>query len=137
MRLIVLDTNCLLQVLPAKSPFHRIWEGVWHGEIGLCVNTEILLEYEEVLSRKISFEVASNIVEAIARFSSTVFQDSYIHFGLIQEDVDDNKFVDCAIASGAEFIVTNDSHFTVLKTIPWPKVPVIRIGDFLKEFSLD
>lgn len=78
-------------------------------------------------------EIARNIVEAIARFSSTVFQDAYIHFGLIQDDVDDNKFVDCAIASGAEFIVTNDAHFDILKTIPWPKVSIVKIEDFVKE----
>lgn len=133
MRLIVLDTNCLLQVLPAHSPYHRIWESVRNGEISLCVNTEILLEYEEILSSKTSMEIARNIVEAIARFSSTVFQDAYIHFGLIQDDVDDNKFVDCAIASGAEFIVTNDAHFDILKTIPWPKVSIVKIEDFVKE----
>ena len=68
-----------------------------NGEIQLCVNTEILNEYEEILSEKTTKEIAHNVVEAIARLSTTYFQDSYYHFGLITEDPDDNKFVDCAI----------------------------------------
>ena len=85
-----------------------------NGEIQLCVNTEILNEYEEILSGKTTKEIAHNVVEAIARLSTTYFQDSYYHFGLITEDPDDNKFVDCAIAADAELIVTNDKHFDVL-----------------------
>jgi len=54
----------------------------------------------------------------------------YVHFGLIKEDVDDNKFVDCAVASDAEFIVTNDSHFNVLKNIDWPKLTIITLREF-------
>ncbi len=86
-----------------------------NGEIQLCVNTEILNEYEEILSGKTTKEIAHNVVEAIARLSTTYFQDSYYHFGLITEDPDDNKFVDCAIAADAELIVTNDKHFDVLR----------------------
>ena len=41
MRHIVLDTNCLLQSLPSKSPYHQIWNDILHGKISLCVNTEI------------------------------------------------------------------------------------------------
>ncbi len=75
------------------------------------MNTEILNEYEEIISQKTNKEIAHNVVEAIARLHTTVYQEVYIHFGLIEKDVDDNKFVDCAVAADAEYIVTNDSHF--------------------------
>lgn len=45
MRYIVLDTNCLLQSLPSRSPYHKIWSDVIEGKISLCVNTDILEEY--------------------------------------------------------------------------------------------
>ena len=61
MRRIVLDTNCLLQALPTKSPYHRIWIDVLEGKISLCVNTEILDEYEEILAEKTSKEIARNV----------------------------------------------------------------------------
>ena len=133
MRYIVLDTNCLLQALPSKSPYHKIWTDVLDGKISLCVNTDILEEYEEVLARKSTPEIARNIVEAIANLSTTTFQNTYVHFELLPADSDDNKFVDCAVASDAEYIVTNDKHFNPLKEIPWPKVEIIKITEFIKQ----
>ena len=132
MRYIVLDTNCLLQALPSSSPFHKIWTEVLEGHICLCVNTDILEEYEEELALKTTPEIARNIVDAIAHLSTTIFQNTYVHFELLPADSDDNKFVDCAVASDAEYIVTNDKHFNPLKTIPWPKVEIIKIVDFIK-----
>lgn len=135
MRQIVLDTNCLLQTLPARSPYHKIWTDILCGKISLCVNTEILNEYEEILAQKMTKEIAQNVVEAIARLNTTVYQEVYIHFGLITKDLDDNKFVDCAIASNAEYIVTNDSHFNVLKEIDWPKVLIMTIKEFASQIG--
>ena len=135
MRRIVLDTNCLLQSLPSNSPYHKVWSDILNGQIQLCVNTEILNEYEEILAVKMTKEIAHNVVEAIARLSTTFYQEVYIHFGLITVDVDDNKFVDCAIAADAEYIVTNDKHFEVLKTIPWPKLSVIKIKEFITQIA--
>lgn len=132
MRYIVLDTNCLLQALPSNSPFHKIWTEVLEGRICLCVNTDILEEYEEILAIKTTPEIARNIVDAIANLSTTVFQNTYVHFELLPADSDDNKFVDCAVASDAEYIVTNDKHFNPLKEIPWPKVEIIKIAEFIK-----
>ena len=132
MRYIVLDTNCLLQALPSNSPFHKLWTEVWEGRICLWVNTDIFEEYEEILATKTTPEIARNIVDAIANLSTTVFQNTYVHFELLPADSDDNKFVDCAVASDAEYIVTNDKHFNPLKEIPWPKVEIIKIAEFIK-----
>ena len=128
---IVLDTNCLLQSLPSKSPYHKIWTDVLCGNICLCVNTEILDEYEEILSQKINPEVARNVVEAIARLHTTIYQEIYVHFGLIHDDEDDNKFTDCAVASNAKYIVTNDKHYNVLKGLPWPQLAIVNIDEFI------
>lgn len=99
------------------------------------MNTEILNEYEEIISQKTNKEIAHNVVEAIARLHTTVYQEVYIHFGLIEKDVDDNKFVDCAVAADAEYIVTNDSHFSVLKEIDWPKIAIITIKEFVSQIA--
>ncbi|MGM9825114.1 MAG: putative toxin-antitoxin system toxin component, PIN family [Paludibacteraceae bacterium] len=135
MKRIVLDTNCLLQALPSKSPYHKLWTDILEGKISLCVNTDVLEEYEEIIAQKTSPDIAHNVVEAIARLSTTTYQEVYLHFSLLIEDVDDNKFVDCAIASNAEFIVTNDRHYNALKQIPWPKVEIITINDFCQQME--
>ena len=133
MRYIVLDTNCLLQALPSKSPYHKIWTDVLAGEISLCVNTDILEEYEEILAQKTSPDIAHNVVEAIANLTTTTMLNTYVHFELLSTDLDDNKFVDCAIAADAEYIVTNDKHFNPLRDIQWPKVEIIKIAEFVKQ----
>lgn len=103
--------------------------------ICLCVNTEILNEYEEKLAEKTNREIAHNVVEAIARLSTTIYQEVYIHFGLITQAADDNRFVDCAVAADAEYIVSNDRHFNVLKEIDWPKVTVLKIQEFMQQID--
>ena len=135
MRRIVLDTNCLLQALPSRSPYHKIWTEVMAGRISLCVNSDILSEYEEKLAEKTTPEIARNVLEAITRLHTTVFHQVYFHFGLIEADPDDNKFVDCAVAVDAEYIVTNDTHFNILKQIDWPRLIVIDIKTFARQLE--
>lgn len=50
---------------------------------------------------------------------------------------DDNKFVDCAIVSNAEYIVTEDNHFNILKTTPFPPVEIKRLHEFYEELCED
>ena len=50
---------------------------------------------------------------------------------MIQSDPDDNKFVDCAIASNAICIVSNDHHFDEVKQTDFPKVNVLTLLDFM------
>ena len=44
----------------------------------------------------------------------------------------DKKFVDCAISANADYIVTNDKHFNVLKKMDFPKINIIDIETFKK-----
>ena len=65
----------------------------------------------------------------------TQFVTPYFHFKLIISDPDDDKFVDCAIAANAKFVVTDDGHFDVLKQIDFPKVEIIGLDDLIKEIE--
>jgi predicted nucleic acid-binding protein len=66
-------------ILPSKSPYHHIWTDFLNGNLEICVSSEILLEYEEIISEKIS------------------------------------------------------SNFAALKQIPFPKVTVLSIVEFINE----
>lgn len=55
-------------------------------------------------------------------------------FNLITVDPDDNKFVDCAIAANAEYIVASDHHYDVLQFIGFPKVQGIHPAEFIKKY---
>lgn len=131
MRQVVLDTNALIQALPSKSQYHKIWTDFLEGKYRLCVSNEILNEYEEILAIHASPEVAHNVVEAIARHPQTCYRESYYRFHLLSDmDKDDDKFVDCAITANADYIVTEDNHFSRLKDIPFPKLNVLTLDEF-------
>ena len=129
-RRIVLDTNCLLACISSKSENFRVWKGFQKGSFTLCVSNEILEEYQEIITSKTNSIVAENIINAIIESDFTEFVDPHYSLHLIQEDPDDNKFVDCAIAAGARYVVTNDRHYDVLRQTTFPYVDVISLADF-------
>lgn len=131
MRHVVLDTNALIQALPTRSRYHRIWTDFLAGRYSLCVSNEILTEYEEILAEHTSPAVAHNVVEAIAHHPKTIYRETYFRFHLLSDiDKDDDKFVDCAITANADYIVTEDNHFNHLKRIDFPRLNVLTLDEF-------
>lgn len=130
---IVVDTNALVQMLPRNSRYRDIYDSFFDGRNILCVTTEIIEEYEEILCRLTNKDVALNTIDAIVNNPFTLEVQPFYRFDLIKDDPDDNKFVDCAIVSNSRFLVTEDRHFNVLKTIPFPVVPIIGVDAFLQE----
>ena len=135
MRTIVLDTNCLLAILPSDSRYHSVWKDLKFGRICLCVSTEILNEYEEILAAKVSAEFAAVVMKQVLGFPCLKRVTPTYFLQLIEADPDDNKFVDCAFCGEAELIVTNDAHFNVLATISFPKLVVMKLQDFVRLIS--
>ena len=140
MKRIVLDTNCLLMCIPKNSPYRIVWDAFLNGEFTLCLSNEIVEEYLEILSNKTTASIAGNVISTILNQHNVELINPHYRFGLIQADVDDNKFVDCAIVANAEYLVSNDSHFRILDQIPFPKVNLLRLKSFsrmLKGYSWD
>ena len=135
MRYVVIDTNCLLRMIPIRSKYRQAWEAFLNGEYVLCVSNEIISDYEEIFSEKVSSQFANNIITAILRNPCTRRYDPQYHFGLISQDADDNKFVDCAIIANADYIVSEDSHFKELNTIPFPQVRLLSLPQFMQDMG--
>ena len=128
---LVLDTNSLIQSLPKRSQYHDLWLSLFDGRNHLCVSNEILEEYEEILQRKTSSILATNVIRIIISNPYTLFITPFYKFNLIEADPDDNKFVDCAVAGNAKFIVTEDRHFAILKTIDFPMIDIITLDEIM------
>jgi len=135
MRAVVIDTNCLLQMISRHSPYFILWQAFDEGGYFLCVSNEIIHEYHEVVCRLANAFVADNVVDFILHHPNCMMFNPQYRFQLITQDPDDNKFVDCAIIANADYIVSNDAHFKVLEDIPFPKVNVLTIDQFLDDFS--
>ena len=136
MKRIVLDTNCLIQMLSRRSPFYVIWQAYQKEQFALCVSNDILTEYREIIGQKATPEIAENVVGLILHHPLTELFDPKFRFGFITQDVDDNKFVDCAIVANAQYIVSDDAHFEELKQLPPEfQVEVLKLQEFLQIFS--
>jgi len=132
MRRVVIDTNCLLVILPSKSPYHQVWTDFLEGRLEICVSTEVLYEYEEILSEKTSSYFADIIIKTLINRTNLIRVTPTWHFNLIEVDPDDNKFVDCAVCGQAEFLISNDRHYNILKSIFFPQLNVVKIQDFVE-----
>jgi len=131
MRPVVIDTNCLLQIISHKSPYRPIWDAFLAGKYQLCVSNEILDEYQEVLGQQTTQSVAENIILLILNKQNVMFVDPHFRMRLITSDPDDNKFVDCAFAAGADYLVSEDAHFKILNDIPFPQLNLVTLDEFL------
>jgi len=131
-RKVVLDTNCLLASLSKLGKAYTVWKSFQEGRYTLCVSTEILEEYEEIIAQKTTQSLARNVVDLIVKSPNVEQVNTYFHWGLISADPDDNKFVDCAFAAGATYIVSDDTHFNILRDITFPHLLVLKLKEFLE-----
>ena len=127
---IVLDTNVLLTIISERSSIHDIFLAFLDEKYTLCVTTDILIEYEEIITRHMGQSTALNIMQVIENAPNILEINRYFAWRIIETDPDDNKFVDCAIAAQAQYIVTGDRHFNILKTVDFLNFSVITAYEF-------
>lgn len=128
---VVLDTNSLLVSIGRKSKYRPIFDALLQGKLKLLISNDVLAEYHEKLSEKTSAIVAENITSFMLRSPDVEKVEIYFKWAMIAEDADDNKFVDCALNGQAQFLVTDDKHFNLLKEVDFPHIEVIRTAGFL------
>ena len=134
MRKVVLDTNVLLVSISERSRLHWIFKELLKKQYELYVTTDILNEYAEIIEQHMGSETSESTMGVIENLSNIHFITKYYQFQLLKDE-DDDKFVDCAIAANADFIVSHDRDFNVLKSIDFPKVKEIKAEEFKTELK--
>jgi putative PIN family toxin of toxin-antitoxin system len=132
---VVLDTNVLLVAISDRSPFHWVFEYLREGKFVICFTTDMLEEYEEIIGRHLGPFVAGEVISGLLQLPNHEKVEKFYYWNLIPQDPDDNKFVDCAIACNASFIVSEDKHFDVVKRIDFPAIEVVSIQGFREKFD--
>lgn len=127
---VVIDTNVLLVSISSKSKYHWIFKKLLNSEFDLFITNDVLMEYEEIIASKYNSNVAKNIIRTLLLLPNVYQTTIYYNWNLIENDVDDNKFVDCAINSNSHLLVTSDKHFDVIKNINFPQMTVVSIREF-------
>lgn len=129
---IVLDTNVLLVALPTRSPYRPIFDHLLSATFELVISNEILAEYEEQIAKRYDHATSEDLLAVLGALPNVRLIAPYFRWKLITSDPDDDKFSDAAIAANAAYLVTNDRHFGVLKTIDFPQVKTCTAQQFLQ-----
>ncbi len=122
---IVLDTNVLLVSISRRSRYRWILDALLAERFTLCVTTEILLEYGEIVGQHMGAAYFYDTMATLENLANLEYITPHYHYNLLR-DPDDNKFVDCAIAANAACIVSHDSDFRALRDVEFPKVLVVE-----------
>lgn len=111
--IVVLDTNVLVSgLISSFGPPSKILRLVVSGVLTLAFDARILIEYREVLNRP-KFDFESRHVEDLVSYIQVAGQNVNAHpLRKNLPDLDDNMFLEVALAADAECLVTgNLRHF--------------------------
>lgn len=134
---IVLDTNIFLVSLVSSYKLYWVFEAIIKGKITLIISNEILTEYEEKITEFFGLELAQSKLDFLLLLPNVELIHPYFNWNLINSDKDDNKFVDTYIASNADYLITNDKDFNVLKELTFPAIRILSIKEFQDKVDND
>ena len=131
---LVLDTNVFLVSLAPNFKLHWIFEFLIEGKFELCVTTEILNEYQEIISARYGINKTDSTLDFLLLLPNVFQITPHFKWNLLK-DQDDNKFIDCAIAGNADYIITNDKGFNILQEIEFPPIEKLSSEEFEDKFK--
>ena len=133
---VVLDTNVFISGIFFSGPPSIILQAWRDSKIQIILSKEILKEYqrvaEELLSKFPTIDIA-RIIELITIYGH-FFETKNISVSIC-EDPDDNKFIECAIASNCKLIVSGDKH--LLNITGYQDISVLKPREFTDEYLRD
>ncbi|MFO7876878.1 MAG: putative toxin-antitoxin system toxin component, PIN family [Desulfovermiculus sp.] len=128
---VVLDTNIFISSFFGGKPKQII--DLWkNGKILLCLSDSILDEYIRVL-QKLSLQNEPEMEELLGLFAKGIhilFTKKTPDLNLIAEDPDDDKFIECAVALKARYIVSGDK--ALLAYGDYMSVRILSAHEFLE-----
>ena len=104
------------------------------GDIILCLSKPIVDEYIEVL-RRLELQDEKELEELLSLFAHgfhIVYTAKTPELHVVEEDPDDDKFIECAVALNAKFVVTGDS--AVRKIQDYMDIKIVSPTEFLSIF---
>ena len=128
---VVLDTQVLLRGAVARtaSLTAKIYEAWRHGRFTLLLSEPILAEVEAVLGRpEVLEKLRLNPIEARALVALLQRRASFVHPAASirrSRDPGDDKFLECAVAGPADYVVSADADLLSLREVHG--IPIIDV----------
>ncbi len=135
MNKVVLDTNVIVSGTFWAGSSSKIFDIIDKKMLILILSEEILKEYERVIKSEEIMEKVENHNLIISKIVQRVIANSEIiepkeKYKIIKDDSDDNKFLDCAVAGKANFIISQDKHLLTLKE--FKSIKIVTPKEFLE-----
>jgi putative PIN family toxin of toxin-antitoxin system len=130
---VVLDTNVFVSSFFGGNP--RKIVNLWKtGEIILCLSRAIMDEYIEVL-RRLGLQEERELGELLALFARgfhVQFTAKTPELRIVEEDPDDDKFIECAVALNAKVVISGDKALRAIKK--YMDIQIVAPKEFLDTF---
>ena len=132
---VVCDTNVLISGLFWKGPPKRIFDLIEKGSISICLTPRILdellrvLRYPRIFKHLAAAGVTPEDIVSDLLASATVFPDEPF-VRVVKDDPSDDVFINCALSSGARWLISGDQH--LLRLVRFGNIRIITPSQFLK-----
>ena len=113
---VVFDTSALLSsTLWDWSVSQKLLHEMILSDASIFSSPEIVEEYQKVLRRDFDYseDEINKIITILLSFVKLIESKEKIQ--VVKNDPDDNKIIECALASNSKYIITYDNHLLKLK----------------------
>lgn len=126
---VVADSNIFVSALVFGGVAARLLQNAVDGKVQLFVSEAILEETLGVMRDKFgrSAEQLEEARQAILSVADIVSERHILD--IVKDDPDDNRILECALAAGADAIVSGDKHLLRLKR--FEGISIITLREFL------
>lgn len=131
---VVIDTNVFISAFGWGGKPEAVLLMMERHRILNCITSDVYAELQKVVAYpKLKFSPALqvNILEFVFAWSCFVQPNETI--AVITDDPDDNKFLACAVAARAAFIISGDPHLLNLGS--FRGISVVTPGQFLERMQ--
>lgn len=132
---VVADSNVLISALLWTGIPHEIIKLAEKKKIKIYSSLPIIEEISEVLGRPKFIErigelktTPEELIESLLGIIEVVHPTIFVNE--IRNDPDDNKILECAVAAGADFIVSGDPHLLKIKS--FRNIPIVTPRKFIE-----
>jgi putative PIN family toxin of toxin-antitoxin system len=129
---VVLDTNVYVSALRYGGKPKQVVDYARDGMLQVLISTPLRLELERILRDKFSYSASEIAATASFLWSRAMWVVPHDRLDLCPDKAD-NRVLECALAGGAEFIVTGDHHLLDLPSIQG--LAILSPNDFLACFN--
>lgn len=134
---LVLDVNVWVSALLWGGKPAQVVELAQDDQLDIFVSEAIIAELSQVLLYPRIVKVykddrlrAGDLIAAVLKIVKFVEVKPVVK--VVLEHPADDKFIDCAIAAGASYVISGDKH--LLKLGSYKKIRVLSVNDFLEGF---